>query len=108
MHNHRPGIFVHAMSNFIRARPANGIALRNVEPVPRPLAYSAPGAGPRLHGCDWSTTRRSKFADRGWARKLSGNGSLWTCKSRALFQVGMIRRWSILNRFHSQTGACSP
>jgi hypothetical protein len=89
-------------------RPANDIALRNVGPVPRPLAYSQrSSAGLRLHGYDWSTARRSKFTDRRWGAKTFGKVSLWTCESRALFQGWMITRWSILYRFYPQTSACS-
>ena len=55
----------------------------------------------------WSATRRSKFADRRWARKLSARSHFGLATAVPSFQVRMIRKWSILNRFYLQTGAHS-
>jgi hypothetical protein len=83
------------------------LRLQNVGPVPRPLAYSQyPGARTPEAWVRLVYSEAFKFADGAGARTF-GKVSVWTCESRVLFQGGGIARCSILNRFYSQTGACS-
>jgi len=102
--DHR-GRFVHSMSNFIRmpssqqhcaAKRRAGSASVSLFPAPWRRTPAA-----------WSTTRRSRCADRRWARKLSARAHFGLARAVPCFRVRMIRRWSILNRFYLQTGACS-
>jgi hypothetical protein len=69
-------------------RPANGIALAKRRAVPRPSAHPQRAAqGPRLHGCDWSTARRSNLLT-GLAREFSARSQFGLARAASCFRVG--------------------